>query len=68
MIWKPIQDYEAFKTVMAMPEGIRKRRTLMRLKNVNPISYDNYMSRWSEEHEPEPESEKPKKRGRRKQS
>ena len=66
MIWKPIRDYDSFRYVMAMPEGIRKRRTLMRLKNVSPIVYDRYMSRWNEEHEPEPE--KPKKRGRRKQS
>ena len=64
MIWKPIQDYSDFAKVISMPEGVRKRRTLIRLKNRNPIAYDSYMTRWTQEHE----SEKPKRRSRRKQS
>lgn len=48
MIWKPIQDYQAFVMVICMPEGTRKRRSLWRLNRVNPVAYKTFMQMYAD--------------------
>lgn len=67
MIYRYITNYSEFKTVMSLPEGLRKHRSLWRLEQRQPEAYKEFMERYQKEQEPEPEEQKPK-RGRRKKA
>lgn len=66
MIYRFITNYNEFKMVMELPEGLRKHRSLWRLEQRQPEAYKEFMERYEREQEPEPEEQKPKKSRRKK--